>query len=153
MKSRMRYLGIGGGLVAVALLWAVTAAPFAPQAQAQEEEESVLHQAMEELNTGYRSLRRLARRGNWDADAAETVSDMTKAAVVCMRETPPMAETVPTEERDEFIIAYKKMSGDVIKELVDLEIAILENREDDIMDHLIALRDLEVEGHEQFRED
>lgn len=152
MNGRVRYLGLGGVVLALVMTVVAFQASTSAPALAQEEEEdkSQLMQAMERMQDGMRQLRRQARRERYDDSSVEIVQDMTVAAVAAMRETPPYASEVPTEEREQFHIDYQKMNAKLVKELLDLQIALLEERNEDIMAHLKELINLENEGHDKF---
>lgn len=149
MNHQVRIAGIGTIVLAIALAWLSVGTTLNTPAQAQSEDPPLL-EAMNTINSGFRSLRRVARRGNFDEESYATAAEMTKAAVLSMHETPPMAETIPTAERKQFIIDYKKETANLIKDLLDLEIAVLEGRTEDVNDMLIKLNDVKNEGHDKF---
>ncbi len=111
--------------------------------------ETVLARSMDDLNGGFKRLRRAVRRGQRE-EALRFVQAMEVAAVVAKGEVPPLAARLPEGERPAFVLAYRMQMCDLLYALLDLERALAEERQEDaagLLQRIAAIRDA---GHERF---
>lgn len=138
-------------------LVALAATPFLLSALASQEpagheaghEDTPLARAMEDLNSGFKRLRRTVRRGQVE-ESLRLLQLMEQAAVTAKGELPPLVARLPEGERAAAGVAYRKQMCDLLRAFLDLEEAVLERRDDDVkalVDRIAALRDA---GHERF---
>lgn len=117
----------------------------------EEEEHSEVHQIMEQINDHYKILRRNARRQRFD-DVLSRIVEMQSLSLQAMHvDTIPLAEEAAgNEEKQRLMIGFKKMQAQLITTLMDLEIAVLEGRDDDASDLVQKLAQLKQDGHDKF---
>lgn len=117
------------------------------------EQESPLHQAMERIERGLKKLRREVKDPAKNATSLETLLDMQDAAGKTKVMIPPITEKQPEAERDAFVKDYRKRMIAVQKDLLDLEIAILDGDTAKAQELVKKVSDAEDSGHEKFTED
>jgi len=108
---------------------------------------------MEEINSGYKSLRREARRLSFNEESIATVINMQEHALKAMHVPFKMAEKVSGDAKKKMIAGYKKVQGQLVIELINLEIALEEGRKEDAKALVEKLGALKKEGHDKYVEE
>lgn len=117
------------------------------------EQESPLHQAMERIERGLKKIRREVKDAKSFDASLEAVVDMQNAAGETKLMTPPITEKQPEAERAAFVKDYRKRMIAVQKDLLDLEIALLDGDAAKAQELVKKVSDAEDSGHEKFTED
>ena len=139
-------------LIALAITAAVLA-PFALRdARADGHEDSPIMKAMEEINNEYKYLRREARRLKFTDETVERVVKMQENALKAMHMSFPVAEKAG-DKKAAVMLSYKKQMAVTIKSMLDLEIALLEDRKEDAKKIIDELGKHKSAGHEEFVEE
>ena len=136
-------------------LTAVAAHPLrtAPSQDAHEEEETVLHGAMETLNHGQRGLRKLLREpADNRAAILDTLTGMERAAVTALGELPPRLEGISEAELPLWHVGYKRTMTTLLQQVLAMEQAALENDGDALNAAYAELGRIKTAGHEEYRE-
>ena len=117
-------------------------------------EHNVIHEAMEQINDGYKLLRRNARRPErlMTAENVELVISMQQGALTAMHssDTQVINEITDEAKKKEMVVTYKTIMGNLVKTLIDLEIAIESGNADAAVELVGKLVDNKAEGHEVF---
>ena len=117
---------------------------------AEDDEESPLGQAMDELST---SLKKLRRARDFE-EKAELVRGGQEACIVSLKYLPVVIEDMPDgPEKAKAVADYKRLMGLTLAAMSELEIAFLsedEAKAEELVDHL---KDLKKEGHEKYEEE
>lgn len=148
--GRMRWLSL---TAVVAVIGALAVASFGPAAQAQDDEETPLIKAMSDLNTEYKAVRRAARSGSYDEATVASVDKMQKAALTAKGFVPPMAAKVPADKRDAFNKGYRKVMAKLVMQLAQIEVALLEGRDEDATKGITELALIKKDGHDNYIEE
>lgn len=114
------------------------------------DEDSVLHEKMEQVN---RSLKLLRRAGDDYEKAAGLVQEAQAVMLECFPLVPYQVEKMPDgKEKSVAIANYKKLMAESYKRLCDLELAYFSGDIDKIDDALDEVKDSRKDGHEEFIE-
>ena len=122
-------------------------------ASGSDEGESPLHQEMERIERGLKKIRRDAKDATKNATTLEAVLDMQDAVAKSKLMTPPITEKKPEADRAAFGRDYRKQMIAVAKDLLDLELALLDGDQAKAQELVKKVSDAEDSGHEKFTED
>lgn len=117
------------------------------------EKEGPLHENMEKIEHGLKKLRRDLKEATKNADSLKIVNEMQSAAQACKLETPPRTAKVPEADRAKFMNDYKKTLIAVQKDMLDLEIALIDGDNAKAQELFKKIHDAEDPGHEKFAQD
>lgn len=115
------------------------------------DEESPLHDQMEEMNAAMRFFLKTGASAENRVKALETVAKFQGAIVASKSMTPATAAQVEEAKRAEFVTGYRKMLVEVLATSCRLEAALLEGKYDDA--NRIAREDLAAlkkSGHDKY---
>lgn len=141
-------------LTAVAAALIVGPLSYVSLPAAEEGDEPPLHKYMEQVNEGYKLLRRSARKATYGEEELKAVGSMITNAAMAMHETPPMAEKVTdADAKKKMVIGYKKVMAKLITDLMNLEIAMLEGKAEDAGKLIENLAVIKKEGHDNYVEE
>ena len=117
------------------------------------EHETELARQMTIVEDGLRSLRRSVRDPEKNADSLATVIACERAILGCKGEIPSMTAQVPEADREAFVTAFRLEMVSLLENFLELEKALLEERNDELRDLYKALKSMEDPAHERFTED
>jgi hypothetical protein len=142
-----------GSILFTGVLAQLTPAVASKTAVPQEVEEvSPLVEAMEILHDNERIMKK-ALKGEGDfAKALVAVVGMQDGAQKAKVLTPPMMETLDAPKRAAFLKGYRLEMIAMTKDLLDLEVLILENKLEESRTKFREVRDHEGVGHERYSE-
>jgi signal transduction protein with GAF and PtsI domain len=148
-------LAVGVGCVALAFQSvAATSVDPAPTqedaAQEQEEEHGPLHEAMEQLQGGMKSLRKMLNKPEEKEKALELVRKMQGATLIGFQNPPELEEGLEGTAAVERHADFKKRMLSVCSTLVDLEIALEKEDADEAKNLYRALGKQKKEGHDSY---
>lgn len=133
-------------LIAVAL-------PLGLNSALRAEEDTPLGKQMETINSNYKLLRRAARTKNFPDDTAKMLQEMQMATLTAMHmEVPLVKKQAASKQKDE-MIAFKKLLKKQLDTLIDMEIALMEGRADDVAAGVEELGSIKSDGHDRFTEE
>ncbi|MHC4995389.1 MAG: hypothetical protein ACYTGQ_10085 [Planctomycetota bacterium] len=139
-------------LIIAAFVTALAISPLVVSPASGSEDEPPIIQHMDDINHGYKLLRRQARGPSFDEESVDLVIKMQAGALAAMHESFPIAEQAGAG-KDKVILGYKKQMAKVVKVLLDMEIALIEKRDDDVVKGIEALGSLKSDGHDEYTED
>jgi soluble cytochrome b562 len=113
-------------------------------------DEPPINVEMEILNDHYRTLRRQARRNQYDDATVGMIAEMQAAALSAMHMAVPKAQELPDTERKAVTLDYRRDMAAFVKALLDIEIALLEGRSEDAGELITNLGAMKSDGHEKF---
>lgn len=136
------------------LLLGLIAAPLSmSNLMAEEEKHDPLEDQMSAINSGYKVIRRSARKGEFSDTDAEAVGKMVINAAAAMHEKVPVIEKAPEAQRKAMYMEYKKQMGELTKKLVDLELLIIAGKHKEAAKLADTLGDDKKKGHDKFTEE
>lgn len=136
------------------LLLGLIAAPLSmSNLMAEEEKHAPLEDQMSAINSGYKVLRRSARKGEFSDADVQAVAKMVINAAAAMHEKVPVIEKAPEAGRKAMYMEYKKQMGEMTKKLIDLELLILAGKNKEAAKLAGTLGDDKKKGHDKFTED
>lgn len=142
------------GLVIVSLITALTFTVSTTQiAKADSdkhkhgEEHEVLEHNMEIMGSAFRQLRRDARNKKFDQTTLKDLARMQQAAIIAMHAN---EEEHITKKED--VIQYRSMMADLIKQMLDMEIAILKDENDKAAACVDEMNTLMKNGHNKYKD-
>ena len=139
-----------------ALIGALALAAAFPAALPQEHEEhgeDDLEENMELIEETLGVLRRELRDPANHPTALERVVVLQRAVLVCKSEQPPMTESLPGAERAAFVTAFRREMVTLLRGLLELEEALLDDNNEAAQAALRRVREMEDPGHERFTEE
>lgn len=139
------------GAVALALITALTLSFSSTQvvrAESEHGEHEVLESNMKVLGSAFRQLRRQARDKKFDDTTLKDLERMLKSAIIAMHAN---AEEHITKKED--VILYRTMMSDMIKKMLDTQIAVLKGDNDAAAACIDDLNTLMKNGHNKFKKD
>ncbi|MDP6850528.1 MAG: hypothetical protein QGH51_01515 [Planctomycetota bacterium] len=123
------------------------------QEHEQEHEESLLEESMESLKSGFKSLRRSLPVPEAQAQTLNTLHAMQSAALECLPFCPNPPETFSNEEALLWNLQYRRSMLQVCSELCELELAVIEGRQEDAQTLFRSLGSIKKKGHRTYKED
>jgi len=108
---------------------------------------------MDLMQESLRTLKRQILDPRKNADSANLVAEMLIHAANAKQMTPPKVRDLPSAERTDFLLAYRKKMNGLCKALLDLESALLENDNTAAHKHLETVLDFRFKGHREFKQE
>ena len=125
-----------------------------PEGEAAEEhEETPMEVQMERVENAMRSLRRSVRKPEARADSLGHVQECQEGLMLAKDLEPMMAAKIPEAERAAFVRDYRLGMVEALESYLELERALLEERDDDAKELYKKAAGLEDPAHELFTED
>ena len=141
-------------LAAATLVLVLTPSLLISRAGAQEQPGSPIVEQMEAINDGYKLLRRNARRPErlLTPDNVELVAKMQQASLNAMHllDFKVLNQITDEAKKREMVVTFKTIQGNVLKTLIDLEIALVKQDAEGAVALIDKLADLKKEGHDLF---
>jgi len=149
MTKRTRVLSVAAGILLAA---GVLAAVASTRPVARADEDSVLDQAMGQLNRGWRALRGPAASGDF-AKVLEALPGMQEGAVKAKGEVPPrIAAEKDVAKRGEQQKRFRLQMISLLEELLVLEKAAIAGDKEKLTASLEKVRGIQKSGHDEFQE-
>ncbi|QNN22747.1 hypothetical protein HED60_10870 [Planctomycetales bacterium ZRK34] len=117
------------------------------------DEDSPIAKEMEAINSNYKQLRRAARTKNFPDDTPKMLQEMQMATLKGMHMEVPLVKKMAASKQTEEMVAFKKMLKKQLVTLIDMEIAYMEGRVDDLAEGVSELGSIKSDGHDRFTED
>jgi hypothetical protein len=136
--------------LAIAALALCSLLPVAPQ---DEHDETPLAEAMEVVETAVGKLRRTLRDPAKNAESLALLVEADTAALACKGHTPSLTASLPEAEREAFVSAYRKQMAELLRGLLEVEIALLDGDGEAAKTALQLVREMEEPAHERFTDD
>lgn len=127
--------------------------PSGATASEHEEVHSALDEQMEVLDKGMKKLRRSLRKDDELEASLAIVVEMQKAALDSKSETPPMIDKISEGDRASFAIGYRKEMANLVRTLLDMEIALLDGDSDKAQSIYESLKEIKKVGHEHYTQE
>jgi hypothetical protein len=113
-------------------------------------DDTPLAKQMDVMNDAYKAMRRETDPAKGAASARTAQDAMIKSIV----ELPEMVKGMPEgPEKAKASASYRKMMGNLIATLADMELAFLNNDMVKVKEIVESMRDLKKEGHDKFMEE
>ncbi|MFI4861118.1 MAG: cytochrome b562 [Phycisphaerales bacterium JB063] len=129
---------------------AVTLVPRPTPVAADDHAGHELHEAMEEMNGLYRSIRRQTRDESQNADTVEKLHEMATLALAAKAHLPAMVADLPAAQQAELTATYRKLMNEVVVHLLTAENALLEGDNAAAWEAVLAANEVKGQGHELF---
>ena len=115
-------------------------------------DDTELAKQMEAIDDAAKKLRRSLKKPEQNADSLKLIGQMQAAAVASKELEPAKAAKMPEAEKAKFVAEYRREMAKVITEMVNLELAVLDNQNEKAEEILKNLKQLEESGHEKFEQ-
>jgi len=113
-------------------------------------DDTPLAKQMDAMNDAYKAMRRETDPAK-GAELARTAQDAMVKAIV---ELPEMVKGMPEgPDKAKASASYRKMMGNLIATLADMELAFLNNDMAKVKEIVESMRDLKKEGHDKFMDE
>lgn len=116
-------------------------------------DDTPLGEAMEEIETHMRTLRKSLKDPAQGATSLTAVVGLQHAVAKAKVEAPPMSETMEGAAKQEFVSAYRKAMIAFDRDLLTLEENLVDGDMEAAMTTYKAIRKREDSGHERFTAD
>lgn len=127
--------------------------PLLPIAQEPDADESEIDRQMEVVEDAIGKLRRSLRDEAKNEESLTAVATIEAAVLKSKLLTPKMAAAVPEAEREAFVRAYRKELCAMLRDLLELEDALLDRDYERAAPIFKQVRQLEEPAHERFTAD
>jgi len=119
----------------------------------EEHQETPMEVQMERVENAMRSLRRSVRKPEARADSLGHVQECQEGLMLAKDLEPMMAAKIPEAERAAFVRDFRMGMVEALESYLELERALLEERDDDAKELYKKAAGLEDPAHELFTED
>jgi soluble cytochrome b562 len=136
---------------AVVMSFAITA-PFARAAD-KDKGDSPLEDEMIAANKALKTLKTQITDASKNASSLQLIGEMQKHFVAAKDMEPLRSKKVPEGERAKFLADYRKAMINLLSEMLKLESAVLDNKNDDASAILKNLTKIKSDGHDKFQEE
>lgn len=133
-------------LVAGAAVFVPRPAQVAADAHGNDE----LHEAMEEMNGLYRTIRRQARDETKNAETADAIHEMAAMALAAKQHIPAMVNDMPQDQQQQLAATYRSMMNELVIDLLTAETALLAGDNAAAWEAILEANDVKGRGHELF---
>lgn len=116
-------------------------------------DETPLGEAMEEVETHIRTLRKSLKDPAQNATSLTAIVGLQHAVAKAKVESPHMAESMEGKPKEEFVTAYRKAMIAFGRDLLTLEENVVDGDLETAMVTYKGIRAREDKGHERFTED
>lgn len=159
IHSQFKHLNVASFFVALSVLAGVGVWSVLPDARAAEPAVAEpahagpsLHTLMEEINSNFRKLRRQVRDEAKNADTLTLVVAMQQNTLQAKALTPNLAH-MPDADPVAMGKAYRLRMVRLLEAMLQVEAALLENRNADAYELVKTLQTMKTEGHDEFMKD
>ncbi len=114
-----------------------------------DEDDTPLAKQMDAMNGAYKAM----RRETDPAKGAALAREAQDAMIMAISETPEIVKSMPEAEQAKAVAEYRKMMGELITTLADMELAFHAGDMDKVKEVVSAMRTSKKEGHDKFMED
>ncbi len=118
-----------------------------------DEKEPPIIQQMEKISSGYKKLRREARRKTFSEGSKALVKTMLVNSIAAFHEVPPMTKDVPASKKAAFLLQYKAIMKKQIVVMMDLSMALDKGDADGAVKLISQLGTIKKEGHDKYTEE
>lgn len=109
-----------------------------------------LGEQMDAMNDAYKQMRRETDPAK-GATLARTAQD---AMIKAITENPDLVTAMPEgPDKSKALAAYRKMMGNLIATLAEMELAFLNNDLEKVQEIVEQMREMKKQGHDQFMEE
>ena len=112
-----------------------------------------LEDAMTTLNKALKTVKAQVEDPSKNADSLKLVAEIEKQALIAKGFEPAKAKSVPAAEKAKFVAAYRVKMTELMTEILKLEKALLENKNDAAAASVKLLYEMKTAGHKVFQDD
>ena len=135
----------------LAVLFSSFVTPDVVCRQDKEAEDSELTSHMKIINKGYRKLRSTLRDAERNAESLEKIWEMESHALAAKSLEPDKFALTPEADRAAFMVGFRKTMTELIKAMLDLEVAVLDGDNDQAREILKNINKMKKPAHEKFK--
>ena len=114
------------------------------------EEDESLHEIMEDMASDYRRVRRQTRDASKNVETADLLAELAEHAVEAKGLLPEMLAEVPEDQRAGMTRTYRLTMIELATTFLQAEAAIIEGRNDDAWELVLAANEVKSQGHDLF---
>jgi len=119
----------------------------------EKEKEGPVVPHMKKINDAHKTLRRQARRMDFDDETVKLVIEMQTEALAAMHLPIEKADNLEPAAKKSMMLGYRKDMSTFIKSLLDLEVALIEDRKEDAQKIINDLGAQKNSSHEKYTDD
>jgi hypothetical protein len=113
--------------------------------------ENPLHLEMEAMGKSFKALRGQVSDPTKNESSLQLLEDLEKHTLAAKAMTPRGATTRPTDERAKYVADYRTDMANLLRVELEVEEALLDNKNDKAAEAVKTLADMMGEGHKEFR--
>jgi len=117
------------------------------------DESTPLEDAMTALNKALKTVKAQVEDVSKNAESLKLVAEVEKQALIAKGFEPAKTKSIPAGEKAKFVAAYRVKMTEMITEVLKLEKALLENKNDEAAKAVKVLYEMKTEGHKIFQDD
>ncbi|MHC5063087.1 MAG: hypothetical protein ACYTG5_03830 [Planctomycetota bacterium] len=145
MKSKSLLVSVLAG----SLLLATTAFSPEPAGKSADDTELALH--MKEINKGIRGLQKMLKDPEQKDVAIAALSELEGHALAVKSMKPAELANVPEADQGDFMLGYRGAIIELLSTMLEVELAVAEERSEDAMESYKALQKLKNPAHKKFK--
>jgi hypothetical protein len=119
----------------------------------QDKQDTKLAVHMKAINQAYRKLRSSLKDPERNAESLAQVLEIEQNAFAAKGLEPAQLVDVPQAERKAFLVEYRRTMVGLLKGILDLEVAVLEDKNEAASDLLKEINKMKLAAHKRFRID
>jgi hypothetical protein len=123
----------------------------AARAEAHHGGENPLHETMEAMGKAFKAIRGQVSDPTKNESTLQLVAELERHTLAAKSMTPRGAATRPTDERAKYLADFRTDLANVLRGELELEEALLDNKNDKAAEAVQTLADMMSEGHKEFR--
>jgi hypothetical protein len=123
----------------------------AARAEAHHGGENPLHETMEAMGKAFKAIRSQVSDPTKNESTLQLVVELERHTLAAKSMTPRGAATRPTDERAKYLADFRTDLANVLRGELELEEALLDNKNDKAAEAVQTLADMMSEGHKEFR--
>jgi glycerol-3-phosphate O-acyltransferase len=120
---------------------------------AEEKVKTELNKQMEEMDASFKKLKSSLRSAQTDKQSLEYITKIEQIAIACKSMTPSKAATVPADQHDKFVLAYRKEMAHLVADMAAMETALLDGDRPKAQELYKKLTTDKEDGHDKFLDD
>jgi ABC-type transporter MlaC component len=117
------------------------------------DESTPLEDAMTALNKALKTVKAQVEDVSKNAESLKLVAEVEKQALIAKGFEPAKTKSLPAAERAKFVAAYRVRMTELMTEVLKLEKALLENKNDAAAASVKMLYEMKTDAHKIFQDD
>ncbi len=125
--------------------------PRNTDAESEHDEHERLEHLMESIARSMKKLEKQVADPKQNEASLKLVTEIASAVQQAKLIVPGGVKRLPESDRAKAATEYRKMMGNVQRELLDLEDNLLDNKNEDAVENVKTIREVQKTGHDEYR--